>query len=496
MSSRSFRNTSVAIAVVLACAGTGLILAASAAVAVPTAGAALHDDFNGDGYADLAIGAPKSNNGGGAVSVLHGSAGGFSTQRKQVVALPDPEGSDTRTTAFGTALQSADVDGDGYADLISPVHYSSVGMESGWRMAITWGGPQGLSAEPERIPYLPPGSWNDVFQFKGATVGDLDGDGHPDLALLDVIGTGDETERHDVTIMHGPFSRDEKPARISTSELGADVAVIGPAAAGDVNGDGVDDLAMGTQLPGERDPRGVTLLTGGSAGLTERSALKDAQGNVIGGEDIEIGDLDKDGYEDIVVGHSIDHYESDAWLPTKGGAVAAVYGGPGGLSTTRKPVWINQATTGVPGTAERGDGMGSAMSIGDTNGDGYPDVATGLPGEDLDSVLNAGSVLVLKGGASGLTGSGAKVFSQRTSGVPGTAESQDRFASETALADGDGDKKYGLVVGDPDENAGKGAVWVFAANSTGITTTGSFSFGGATLGAPSTAARFGASLAE
>ncbi|MFE2534685.1 hypothetical protein [Streptomyces sp. NPDC059371] len=133
---------------------------------------------------------------------------------------------------------------------------------------------------------------------------------------------------------------------------------------------------------------------------------------------------------------------------------------------------------------------------GDTDGDGYLDVATGLPGDDLGATTDAGSVLVLRGSASGLTGAGATSFTQSTSGVPGTAERLDRFGAETALVDGDGDgdKKDGLVVGDPDENAGNGAAWTFSAASGGITARGSASFGGATLGLATTGSRFGRSL--
>ncbi|MFF6977537.1 FG-GAP repeat protein [Streptomyces sp. NPDC008343] len=127
---------------------------------------------------------------------------------------------------------------------------------------------------------------------------------------------------------------------------------------------------------------------------------------------------------------------------------------------------------------------GSGLSIGDTDGDGYLDVATGLPGEDFDGLTDAGTVLVLRGSASGLTATGYKSFSQNTGKVPGTAEGQDRFGRKTALVDGNGDRKHGLVVGDPAENYNMGSVWVFSATSSGVTAANSLSFGPATMGRP------------
>jgi hypothetical protein len=140
--------------------------------------------------------------------------------------------------------------------------------------------------------------------------------------------------------------------------------------------------------------------------------------------------------------------------------------------------------------------MGSGLSIGDTDGDGYLDVVTGLPGEDFDGLTDAGTVLVLRGSANGLTTTGVKSFSQNTAGVPGTAEKLDRFGSENALVDANGDKKDGLVVGDSAENANKGAAWIFPATTSGITAHGSYSFGPSTMGLPATGSLFGASLAD
>lgn len=471
--------------------GALAVPAADAATTAAPSGKRLHDDFDGDGRPDLAIGSPEARTGPhqqkiGSVSVLYGASGGLSTSRKQVLTWPTRE-DDWPRAEYGRDVQSADLDGDGYADLLSSAREYREGLDWGYGILVNWGGPKGLSATPTPLYWTM--EWDGRF-----TVGDVDGDKHPDVVTL--VNEFDVDDGYG-QVLHGPFTRDGGKAGRSHFTIEPDnFQMADRIAAGDVNGDGVADLAVGAHDGDEPDSRRTALLLGGSTGFAEPVWLKDTAGRRIGGEDLAIGDLDKDGYGEIVVGHSNDGYDSDVELPTKGGALGVVYGGPNGISTTRKPVWINQDTAGVPGAGERGDRMGTALSIGDTDGDGYQDLATGLPGEDLGTLQDAGSVLVLRGGANGLTGTGAKAFSQNTAKVPGTAEIVDCFGMATALVDADGDRKHGLVVGDPAENNGNGSVWVFSTTSGGITANGSFTFGGATVGAPATGARFGAALAD
>lgn len=467
--------------------------AAPAETTTTPSGKRLHDDFNGDGFPDLAIGAPDSTVGtqakAGAISVLYGASSGLSTSRKQVLTWPDRSGAEAKAR-YGSSLQSADLDRDGYADLLSHVDLSAVSPHEGRVLMVNWGGPSGLSATPILLKNLP-ADYDGTF-----AAGDFDGDGNPDLA---VSGDGDRGTVGGGTVLHGPFTRDGAGARAARFDFVPDEPYyFGYAfAAGDVTGDRIADLAVHIHfMDGDSGTGAIALLAGGPSGFTFKGVLKDARNRVIQGDDLEIGDLNKDGYGEIVAGHSTDGTDYDLDLPVKGGAVIVTYGGPNGVSTTRKPVYINQDTPGVPGVGEWRDGMGSALSIADTDGDGYQDVVTGLPGEDFDGLTDAGSVLVLRGSANGLTGTGAKSFSQNTAGVPGAAEKGDRFGAETALLDPNQDRRHSLVVGDPAENANNGSVWHFSATSTGITASGSTTFGAATLGATSTGARFGAWLAE
>ncbi|MBL1080744.1 FG-GAP repeat protein [Streptomyces actinomycinicus] len=498
MNVSSQRRALLATATGIALAAGALAVPAAAAPAQAAAAASskhLHDDFNGDGYADVAIGAPGtalgSQRGAGAVTVLYGSAKGLSTARKQVLTWSGRKNAESPEGGYGSRLRTADLDEDGYADLLSTVSWTPMDGDHGTFIEVNWGGPKGLSATPTLLSGLP-----DATAMKDFTVADVDGDKHPDLVRL---GVHPETDpKADGAVQHGPFTR-ANPVGTRTTYFTVDpdrMELTQSLTAGDVNGDGIADLAVRTRSMDESDSRGTALLLGGPGGFTNKGWLSDTEHRSIGGEQVVIGDLNHDRYGDIVVGHSDDGYDSDAWMPTKGGALGVVYGGPQGTSTTLKPVWINQDTAGVPGAGEFHDGMGAALSIGDTDGDGYNDLATGLPGEDFDGLTDAGTVLVLRGSAKGLTAKGAKVLHQNAAGVPGTAEKGDRFGRATALIDAGGDKKTELIAGDPDENTGEGAVWAFPATTGGITAKGAFSFGPATAALPTWQAFLGASLGD
>ncbi|WP_329052178.1 FG-GAP repeat protein [Streptomyces violaceus] len=143
----------------------------------------------------------------------------------------------------------------------------------------------------------------------------------------------------------------------------------------------------------------------------------------------------------------------------------------------------------------RDDRFGWSLSAGDTNGDGYADIAVGTPYEAIGSKKQAGTVTVLRGSASGLTGSGAKSFSQDTAGVPGAVEAYDYFGYAVQLTDSSGDGRAELAASASGENTGDGAVWLLKSTASGITATGSKSFGAATVGGPAGDAYFGDVLA-
>ncbi|WP_328375274.1 VCBS repeat-containing protein [Streptomyces sp. NBC_00440] len=460
----------------------------SAHSAAPAAGAPEKADFNGDGYADTAFTAPSATVGGkagaGYVGVMYGSKSGVNKASKQVIdqntaGVPDSAESGD---AFGSAIASADLDGDGYTDLIVGAANEDAGVGKLGTLTVLWGSATGLSGGA----VLAQGDTDTGGIGDKLAVGDFNGDGGQDVVTV----AGNQHLR----VLSGPFKRDGSAKSTSVIRDTEDTRYL-DIAAGDITGDGVTDL-VGTINDGdEYDARRVRFLPGTANGLGAPKIVEDAKGNwVEGGEHVTTGDVNHDGYADIVVGRPVEGYDSDLNLPlAKGGMIMYIPGGASGPQGTKAKAF-SQDSAGVPGASEVGDKFGEAVSVGDTNGDGYGDIAVGLPGEALGTKAKAGQVIVLPGSATGPTGTGSKAFNQDTPGVEGAVEANDAFGGATSLMDANGDGRAELVVGSPGENANAGSVWVLPGSTAGTTGTGSMTFGSGTLGTDPANAKLGSSF--
>ncbi|GAA5006670.1 FG-GAP-like repeat-containing protein [Streptomyces krungchingensis] len=466
------KNLRTALAAASVAALTGGLLVVTA-VPSTAASAKYADDFNGDGYRDLAVSAPRAVVGGhnwaGAVVITYGSSSGLQGSRTQVVSQSSSgvPGASEEGDRFGAATAFGDFNNDGYADLAvgAPGESTTAGSGSG-AVTVLWGSKAGLAGGTALS--LPPLALLNGYG-SSLTSGDFDGDGQDDD-----VAVGTKTDNSVFIYKGGTTKSGTLGGR--TGFAAKSLTEVISLAGGDVNGDGIDDIVVGGNDNDSRELFKQSLYVG----LDSFPSLEYA-GDVAHGQTAAVGDVDGDGYADIVTGHPWDQRSSMAGT-TLGGNVSLTFGSANGRDTSRPAVTITQNTNGIPGTSETNDKFGYAVTLNDINGDGKADLAVGSPYESIGAAESTGSITVIPGSASGLAATSAYAYNQGSTGIPGTAEGGDRFGEGVALADTNGDGKADLAVGGPGENTMDGAVWSLKGRASGLTTTGAVSFGAGTAG--------------
>jgi hypothetical protein len=237
--------------------------------------------------------------------------------------------------------------------------------------------------------------------------------------------------------------------------------------AGNFNGDQADDLAIG--VPNEEPTTGsasntgeVDVLYGGARiGLRVTDAPAWEQDMVPGhretgdqfGRALAAGDFNGDSKDDLAVGSPSEDFErSNGAIDEHVGTINVIYGSAGagltqttGVAVMVPELWHQDTVDGgseIEETAEPDDRFGSALAAGDFDGDGDDDLAVGVPGESVGTILRAGAVNVIYGSASeGLDASGDELFHQDRSGIDEDAEKNDSFGlTLTAWNFGKGDE--------------------------------------------------------
>ncbi len=316
-------------------------------------------DVNGDGYADLAVGAPGYGNHRGQAYLFLGSPDGL-TATPVWTATGETEGD-----SFAVSLAGAgDVNGDGYAD----VAVGASGYLDGTGKAYLYiGSAAGLATTPAwtATGELP----DDYFAVQVAGAGDVNGDGYADV-LVGAYGWPGFVFRGKACLYLGSAEGlATTPAWVITGESTDDVLGLSLVGAGDVNGDGYADVVVGIPgYPGGVDRGQAKLYLGSDTGLASTPAWTvtgEADGERFGRTTDSAGDVNGDGYADVLVG------AQDYPNGVSRGKAYLYLGSDAGLATT--PAWT--ATGEIDG-----DQFGGAVAAaGDVNGDGYADILAGAP---------------------------------------------------------------------------------------------------------------------
>jgi hypothetical protein len=439
-------------------------------------------DFDGDGRLDLAIGVRSEDvfakTGAGIVHVVYGGESGLDATRAQTLRQGSAGLLDTSETGdtFGHCLASGDFDGDGADDLAIGVPYEELSASTNAGAVHVVYGVLGVGlGTRDHLLYEGQFSGTDVSQTndrfgRSLAVGDFDGNGLDDLAVGAPLESVAGFSGAGLVIVYrslGSLGLAFPSCRVLTQDMIAYGQIetgdsFGTAlASGDFDGDGEDDLALATPY---QDQAGVLnsgivqVVYGAPGGLdpklyqvfTQRDFGEVDESNDWFGLALAAGDFNGNQVDDLVIGVPYEDVGSITWA----GMVHTLYGyaasglDPGGSLT--------QDTGTMQDSAEANDRFGYSFAAGDFTGEGYVDLAIGVPGESLRSGVDEGAVSVVHGSLFGLHTSGNQFWHQESSGITSYPEIGDQFGYSLAAGDFDSSRVADLAIGVATEDGGTG----------------------------------------
>lgn len=414
-------------------------------------------DVNGDGFSDIVIGASEydkmaTNADDGIAVVYHGSAASVS-------AFPAAQIQAGQSDAdVGYSVSDAgDVNGDGYGDVIVGAPFYDNGQVNEGVAFLGYGGANGII---NNLTLIEQSQANAHFGYSVSGAGDTNGDGYDDVIiganLYDVIGGSDAGSAF---VFYGSASGIQLAVKNSVyiPQAGAHSgnSVSG---AGDVNGDGFDDVLVGAPFyDHDQNNEGGAIVSLGSA-----NGIANGPGTVLevnqataefGNAVSAAGDVNGDGFADIIVGAH--HFENNPNTPDEG-AVFIYHGSNTG---------IKKIASSLLELNEGGAWLGYSVSdAGDVNGDGFDDVVAGAIYYS-DVHYNEGTIFICYGSASGVNLNPATLIQ--------SDKSEALLGSSVSSADLNGDGYSDIIAGAPFYSGNQndeGAVMIYSGSETGINT--------------------------
>ncbi len=465
-------------------------------------------DINGDGIDDLVIGAPGAEPGGqfiaGSSYVVFGTALGLPAQLDlsnlngvNGFRIDGAAGGDQSGTIVAPA---GDINGDGIDDLIigaSRASANGVGTSGSTFVLFgrtgAWGATFALSALDGTNGFRLDGVAGDDASGEGAaSAGDVNGDGFDDL-IIGARGAdpGGLASAGSAYVVFGKASG--WSAAVSLSALNGangfrldgaqtmDLTGYAVASAGDVNGDGFDDVIIGARRFNANslsDAGAAYVVFGKASGWASGLALSSLDGTngfrLDGGAALDeagysvsgAGDINGDGFADVIVGAMY----ADPGGRSSAGTSYVVFGKASGWSAALALSSLNGANGFRLEGLSGGDWSGcSVAAAGDVNGDGYGDIIIGAYGAAPGGVSSAGSSFVLLGKPSGWTASVSLSSLNGTNGfrADGAAGVVVSGASVASAGDVNFDGFDDVVIGAHLSGSGAGSSFVVYGKATG-----------------------------
>jgi len=342
-------------------------------------------DIDGDGFGDLVVGA-SGTAAGHALVYLGGPTGVDATPR---FTLTGVDGMDE----FGASVAGAgDVDGDGYGDLLIGAPRAAVaGVGNAGTATMFMGGPRPMP--PARSTVLRGANLGDRFGISVAGCGDVNADGLTDVmvgapgAAPGGLANAGEARAYFGRATGIRVASDATLLGLAAEDnFGRAIAVIG-----DYNADGAADIVVGAPSGSTRGSSRIAFgATSGTVFLTRGEFYGAAvTGNdAFGSAVAAAGDVNNDGYADLVVGAPNANYSA-----TRAGAFFVCLGIATGV---RSPC------TSVINTTANDQLGASAAGLGDFNADGFDDIVVGAPAATRAGRASTGLVRLYRGSASGL----------------------------------------------------------------------------------------------